>query len=135
MKRIFFIFGLLTVILSLAVYAQSYDGNDWKLLNRYIEGRTMRKVLVQGICDGAEVMQSQRAREVYSIGNDEQLALMIDSFYDEEKNLSIPVTHALYIVSMQLKNKPKSEIEEITAKFRQGYRMQFMKEEAKEKDN
>ncbi len=100
MKRILFIFGWLAVMLNPAVYAQSYDGNDWKLLNRYIEGRTMRKVLVRGICDGAEVMQSEHAREVYSIGNDEQLALMVDGFYNEEKNLSIPVTHALYIVSM-----------------------------------
>lgn len=133
MKKILFIFGCLAVILNLPTYAQSaYDGNEWKLLNRYIEAKTMRKALLQGICEGAEVMQSERARQVYYIGNYEQLVLMIDDFYSEEKNLSIPVTHALFIASMKLRNKPKSEIEKTVKEFRQGYRMQFIKEETKE---
>jgi len=136
MKKILFIFGCLIVMLNLSTYAQAtYDGNEWKLLNRYIEGRTMRKVLIQGICEGAQVMQNERAREVYAIGNYEQLVLMIDDFYNEEKNLSIPVSHALFVVSMKLRNKPKSEIEEAVNKFRQGYRIQFIKKEQKDKNN
>ncbi|MCK9615104.1 MAG: hypothetical protein M0R48_06340 [Candidatus Omnitrophica bacterium] len=132
MKKILFILGCLVVMLNLCSYAQStYDGKEWILLNRYIEGRTMRKVLIQGICEGAEVMQGERARQIYYIGNYEQLALIIDEFYNDEKNLSIPVTHALFIASMKLKNKPKSEIDEAIKKFREGYRMQFMKEENK----
>ncbi|MCK9573122.1 MAG: hypothetical protein M0R20_01800 [Candidatus Omnitrophica bacterium] len=132
MKKILFISGCLLFVLSLCSYAQSaYDGNEWKLLNRYIEARTMRKTLLQGICEGAQVMQSERAKQVYSVGNYDQLVSMIDDFYSEEKNLSIPVTHALFIASLELKNKPKSEIEEAVKKIRQGYRMQFMKEEAK----
>lgn len=134
MKKILFILCCFVITVNMRGYAQSgYDGNGWKLLNRYIEGRTMRQVLIQGIYEGAEIMQKERAREVYSAGNYEQLALMIDDFYSEERNLSIPVTHALYVVSMKIKNKPKNEIEEAVSKFRQGYRMQFMKEEAKEK--
>jgi len=130
-KYMFFLFSLFIAV-NLSVYAQSaYDGNEWKLLNRYIEARTMRKTLLQGICEGAQVMQSERAKQVYSAGNYEQLVSIIDDFYSEEKNLSIPVTHALFIASLELKKKPKSEIEEAVRKFRQGYRMQFMKEEAK----
>lgn len=130
MKKYAFLFGLF-MIAGLSVYAESaYDGNGWKLLNRYIEGRTMRQVLLQGIYEGAAIMQPERAREVYSGSGFESLALMVDDFYSEDENLSIPVTQAFYVVSMKLKNRPKADIDEAIKKFRKGYKMQFIKLEA-----
>jgi hypothetical protein len=130
-KNIFFLCSLFAMV-NLCAYAQTaYDGNGWKLLNRYIEGRTMRQVLLQGIYEGAAIMQADKAREMYSGSGFESLALMVDEFYSDDKNLSIPVTHAFYVVSMKLKNKPKAEIDEAIKKFRLGYRMQFIKQETK----
>ncbi|MDD4182215.1 MAG: hypothetical protein PHT53_00115 [Candidatus Omnitrophica bacterium] len=132
MKKYIFFLCSLFITINLGAYAQTaYDGNSWKLLNRYIEGRTMRQVLLQGIYEGAAIMQVDKAREVYSGSGSETLALMIDEFYNDDKNLSIPVTHAFYVVSMKLKNKPKAEIAEAIKKFRLGYRMQFIKQETK----
>ncbi len=130
-KNIFFLCSLF-IMINLCAYAQTtYDGNGWKLLNRYIEGRTMRQVLLQGIYEGAAIMQAEQARGIYSGSGFENLALMVDEFYSDGKNLSIPVTHAFYVVSMKLKNKPKAEIDEAVKKFREGYRMQFIKQETK----
>ncbi|MDD4954637.1 MAG: hypothetical protein PHP17_01160 [Candidatus Omnitrophica bacterium] len=129
MKKSIFLLGLF-ITASILVYGESpYDGNGWKLLNRYIEGRTMRRVLLQGIYEGAAIIEADKAKEVYSSGNYENIALMVDDFYSDDSNLSIPVTHAFYVVSMKLKNKPKAEIDEIVKKFRKGYRMQFIKPE------
>jgi len=128
-KYMFFLFSLFIVV-SLCVYAENpYDGNGWKLLSRYIEGRTMRQVLLQGIYDGAAIVQADKAREVYSGAGFENLVSMVDEFYNDDKNLSIPVTHAFYVVSMKAKNRPKAEIDEAIKKFREGYRMQFIKPE------
>jgi hypothetical protein len=114
-----------------SVCADVFDGNQWKLLNRYIEGRTMRKVLIQGIYEGALAMNAQKAKEVYYFTDYETLALKLNDFYDEEKNITIPVTHALYIISMRLAGKPGNLIDEAINKFRQGYRMEFLKNEEK----
>lgn len=110
--------------------SETLDGAGWKLLNRYIEGRTMRRVLVEGIYAGAQAMNTARAREVYSTDYN-KLVLMLDDFYGEDKNLSIPTPYALYLVSMKLKGRPKSEVDEATKKFREGFRMQFLEVEKK----
>ncbi|MFA6280929.1 MAG: hypothetical protein WCY05_00305 [Candidatus Omnitrophota bacterium] len=114
------------------LYAQqteALNGNGWKLLNRYIEGRTMRMVLVQGIIAGSQVMNTDRAREVYPSTDYNGLAAMLDDFYSDDKNLSIATPYALYIVSMKVKNRPKSDIDEAIKKFREGLKMQFLEKE------
>ncbi|MFA5007700.1 MAG: hypothetical protein WC546_00555 [Candidatus Omnitrophota bacterium] len=132
MKKILLSLIILAAAQNIHVYAQSaYNGNDWILLNRYIEGRTMRQVLLQGIYEGAAIVNADKAREVYFGSGFESIALMVDEFYSDNKNLSIPVTHAFYVVSMKLKKKPKFEIDEAIKKFREGYRMQFIKQETK----
>jgi hypothetical protein len=133
MKKTLFLLVIFTTIIGnlFAQHTEPLDGNGWKLLNRYIEGRTMRKVLVQGIVAGSQVMNRDRAREVYPSTDYDKLALMLDDFYSDDKNLSIPTPYALYIVSLKLKNKPKSDVDEAIRKFREGFRMQFIETEKK----
>lgn len=132
MKKVAFIIINVIFLTSFYVYAEApFDGTGWKLLNRYIEGRTMRKVLLHGIYDGASITQAEKAKEVYSASDFEKLALMVDDFYSDDNNLSIPVTHAYYVVSMQVKNVPNADIQEAIKKFRAGYRMQFIKKTVK----
>jgi hypothetical protein len=131
MKKTLFLLIILAAVTG-NLYAQqteALDGNGWKLLNRYIEGRTMRKILVQGIIAGAQVMNTDRGREVYPSTDYNRLAAMLDDFYSDDKNLSIPTPYALYIVSMKLKGRPKSEVDEAARKFREGFRMQFLEVE------
>ena len=113
--------------------SETLDGNGWKLLNRYIEGRTMRRVLVEGICAGAQAMNTARAKEVYYTGDSNRLVTMLDDFYSDDKNLSIPTPYALYIVSLKAKGRPKSDIDEAVRKFREGFRMQFLEKEKEKK--
>jgi hypothetical protein len=128
MKKILFLLVISAAIVG-NLYAQqteALNGNGWKLLNRYIEGRTMRMVLVQGIVAGAQAMNTARAKEVYPITDYSKLASMLDEFYSEDKNLSIPTPYALYIVSLKAKGRPKSDVDEAIKKFREGFRMQFL---------
>ncbi|MFA5272143.1 MAG: hypothetical protein WC412_07400 [Candidatus Omnitrophota bacterium] len=135
MKKTLFLLVILAAVAG-NLYAQQTEvlnGNGWKLLNRYIEGRTMRMVLVQGIISGAQVMNTERAKEVYPSTDYNSLAAMLDDFYNDDKNLSIATPYALYIVSLKVKNRPKSDIDEAIRKFREGFKMQFVETEKEKK--
>lgn len=130
MKKVLFFSGVLFFItfnFCALGLAENFDGAGWKLLNRYIEGKTMRKVFLQGIYDGAQIMDGDKAREVYYSFDYEKSVSMVDDFYSDSKNLSIPVAQAFYIVSLQLKNRPQSDVDEAIKKIREGYKMQFLK--------
>jgi len=131
MKKALFLLVVFAAIVG-NLYAQQTEvlnGNGWILLNRYIEGRTMRMVLVQGIIAGAQVMNAERAREVYPSTDYNRLATMLDDFYSDDKNLSIATPYALYIVSLKVTNRPKSDVDEAVRKFREGFKMQFLEKE------
>ncbi len=136
MKKVLFLLAIFIIVIG-NLYAQqteSLDGNGWKLLNRYRDGMTMRMVLVQGIIAGAEAMNRERAREIYPGSDYNKLSLMMDEFYSEDKNLSIPTQYALYVIFLKIKNHPKNEIDEAIKKFRKGFQPQFLeidKEKAK----
>ena len=112
--------------------SEALNGKGWILLNRYIEGRTMRRILVEGICAGAQVMNSGRTKEVYATDYN-KLVSMLDEFYNDDKNLSISTPYALYIASLKLKGRPKSDVDEATKKFREGLKMEFLEIEKPKK--
>ncbi|MEI8349257.1 MAG: hypothetical protein WCI77_03795 [Candidatus Omnitrophota bacterium] len=107
--------------------ADTADGGDWKLFGRYIEANRMRAFFVQGIYEGALAMNQAKAREVFYYTDYTTLASAVSEFYsDDDDNADIPVTHALYIVSMRMKGKSKDAVDDMIKKFRGGLRLEFL---------
>jgi len=118
---------LVCILLSSSLYAaDSADGGDWKSFGRYRDAHYIRNFFIQGIYEGVLVMNQARARDVYYSADYAMLASAVDEFYNDEDNTSIPITHALYIISMRMKGKPKDTVEDMLKKFRGGLRLEFL---------
>lgn len=125
MKRMIFVFCIMFLFIGYA-HGESgkvgCDGGLWKRLNRNVDPATrqlVKVILVRGIYEGAWAVNEAEARETFFIyARYSTIAYALDRFYSDDRNIKIPITQALIVVSMELKREDKTAIEDTLREMR-----------------
>ena len=112
------------------IYSGFLTGKGWKTftpefklfyLKGFKEGISAYEIkfILQELSIGAsqdkidETIQEISLSKKYSSPNltNQQMSEVIDQFYDDYKNINIPVAEALYIINMEIEGQKKDDIE------------------------
>jgi hypothetical protein len=103
-----------------------FNGELWnspELSSKDFLAQTMKVYLIRGVYEGIYYVNPKKLCSIYTCErNYEDLVMALDKFYGDDENIKIPIVDALELVSMEIKGKDKTLIQEKLRILRDTYR-------------